>query len=217
MDIRRFWPNISNEEIRILQSLGLNNYEWLILRRLYNGGRIGGCEISADDLPQGVPIDKIGKAKAAIKSLEKKQILVKKPKPTTIIYQTPTDFFSNSVATSFLEKVTADEELRSCLINEKLELHLISETLTKIVSRTLNHKNDVTGYVINASETKAFDGELGLNLVITFKCPNGSSFDAEFEITHPIDVSALTSDIRCVCGYHHHCTASGMVISTYSD
>ena len=120
MDVREFWPEITNEEIDTLQTL--SHHEWLIVRRLYKDKRIGGREISEDDLIQGFPKEKLGDARKALKSLERKGIIVKKPKPGVKIYQTPPDFFTNPSVTFFIEKIAEMEILRKSLIDPDLDI-----------------------------------------------------------------------------------------------
>ncbi|MCL2509679.1 MAG: hypothetical protein FWF07_01185 [Methanomassiliicoccaceae archaeon] len=213
MDIRKFWPEITNEEVDVLQSL--SPYGWLIAKRLYKGGRIGGREISEDDLLQGFPKEKLGKARDAVITLEKKRIIVKKPKPTVVIYQARHDFFTNPSVIVFINKITESEMLRESLINESLEFKKVSETLVRIVNNTLDSKGNILEKKITASDKIAFDDNLGLKVNIKAQCPKGGSFELEYHVVGPADMSKFTFKPPCTCCSIHVCTAFGHVLSTY--
>jgi len=213
MDIRVFWPEITNEDIDTLRAL--SPYEWLIARRLYNGERIGGREISEDDLIQALPKEKLREAKKAVKTLEKKRIIVKKPKPTTIIYQTRHDFFTSTPVVTFIKKITENEMLRKTLINESLEFTKVSEPLMAIVNHALTSKRNIHEKKIAASERIAYDGNRGLRIYIKAQCPKEGFFEIEYDVVDPRDMSQLTFEIRCSCCSFHTCNAYGRVLSTY--
>jgi len=213
MDIREFWPEITNEEIDALKSLSA--YEWLIARRLYNGERIGGREVSEDDLIQGLPKETLKEAKKAVKTLEKKGIIVKKPKPTTIIYQARPDFFTNSPVIAFINKITESESLRKSLINKSLEFTKVSDLLKTIVNKSLTSKSNILEKKISASKRVAFDGNRGLRVYIKAMCPKDGFFEIEYDVVDPRDMSRLTFETSCSCHSFHTCRANGQVFSTY--
>jgi len=219
MDIREFWPDITEEGIdALIEALGPNSwYEWLIVRRLYNDKRIGGREISEDDLMQGFPADKLMRANKAIKSLEKKRIIVKKPKPGIKIIQTPPDFFAVPIRVSFIRKITENEGLRRSLIDETLELTKMSEALTRIVDATLGSNRGIVEKRIASSEKIAYDGYLGLRVFIRARCQRGGCFEIEFDVVDPRDMSDLYFKPHCSCGALHDCGASGRVFSTFNE
>jgi len=175
MDIRAFWPEITDEEVDVLQAL--SSYEWLIARRLYEGKRIGGREISEDDLVQGFPKDKLGKAREAVKALEKKEIIVKKPKPTAMIYQAPPDFFTDRTVMMFIKKITGGHALRDSLISETLVLTKTSEALKTFVNKMLSSNRNIIEQRITVSEKVAFDGNMGLRVFLKARCEYGGCFE----------------------------------------
>jgi len=213
MDIREFWPEITNEEIDVLRAH--SPYEWLIVKHLYTDKRIGGREISEDDLLQGLPKEKLREAKKAVKSLEKKGIIVKKPKPTVIIYQARPDFFTNPLAIEFINKITKNEILRKSLINKSLEFTKISDSLMKIVNNTLESKKNIIEKKITASEEIAFDGNRGLKVFLKIQCPKGGFFEIWYNVVDPRDMNRLTFESHCTCRSSHTCTTYGRVLSSY--
>jgi len=214
MDIRAFWPEITDEEIGVLQTL--SSYEWLIARRLYEGRRIGGREISQDDLIQGFPKDKLGKAREAVKALEKKEILVKKPKPTARIYQAPPDFFTDRVVTKFIKKITEGHALRDSLINETLVLTKTSEALKTFVNKMLSSNRNIIEQKITISERVAFDGNMGLRVFLKVRCEDGGCFEIEYDVVNPRDMNVLSFESDCTCGSVHYCSASGRIGGAHS-
>lgn len=209
MDIREFLPEITNEEVALLQTLSC--YEWLLSKRLHNGRRFGGKEISEEDLLQGFPKEKLKEAKRALKSLEKKRIIVKKPKPSITIYQTPPEFFTNPFVVFFIEKITENEMLRQSLVDKTIKFTKVSETLMRIVSETFSSKSNIIERRITASKKTAFDGDNGLVVFLKIRCPNDGHFEINFDLTDPSDISKLIFESNCTCGSLHMCNAYGRV------
>jgi hypothetical protein len=211
MNIRTFWKDVTNKELDKISEYSF--YEWLILRRLYSGGRMGGSEISENDLLQSFPSEKLGEAKNAVRSLERKQILVKKPKPNDIIYQAKPGFFANDpVVVCFIKKIIENRDLRVSLIDKTLELTRTSEVLMRVVADELiKNRKHIIDQRVEASEDIAFDGDLGVRISLTIKCPNNSRFKIEYVAVEPHELRHLTFRSRCDCGLIHQCGAFGKV------
>jgi len=179
---------------------------------------MGGREISLDDLLQGFPPDKMDLAKKAVESLEKGLVLRKKPKPDVMIIQAVPGFFSNPTKIQFIEMITSDQNLRKSLVEETLELTIVSETLQQTTEKILRSKQNIIAAKITASEKIAFDGDRGVKVYLKAKCYNDGCFEYTFDLTQIHELSKrIFPNIRCSCGSTHRCTASGQVIRPNSE
>jgi hypothetical protein len=116
IDVRRWWPDISNSEIDELDSYGC--YELLLIRRLVDNIG-GGKELSKDDLLKGIESDKLGRLDDASKSLEQKKFLLKKPKPGGVtIYQVDPKSYTQTLK-KFAEMIRTNGDLADALRSDK--------------------------------------------------------------------------------------------------
>ena len=209
MDIRRFLPNITNEDVVHLASLSC--HEWVIARRIYREKISKNKTIERKDLCQSFPKDKLDRANEAIDSLIKKRIIGVSSKPNAQNFHSDGKLF-RGIVTVFLDKITEDSELKDALINEEVEFTKTSETLITIIENKMRPKINGRDYSLRASTKKAFDGvDLGLIIDMTMRCENHISFDVSFEILYPNDLFEdwNTKIIKCECGNIHTCVAYG--------
>ncbi|MDR2846280.1 MAG: hypothetical protein LBV63_03260 [Candidatus Methanoplasma sp.] len=208
-NIRDHLPDITVEQIQVMT--GLTCYGWLLVSKMYNGGRIGACEISDDDLLKGFRPHLGHKFKEAIEDLEKKGILVKKPKPGVMIYQSVPTFYTDDVV-YIAKAIRENRDLHDTLQNDDLELEettsdILTEKLHEIYKR--NKHGCLSEYSLRPSDNIAFDGKKGVVSTISFICPvTKHPLVVEFEILDPHDLYSNPRHILCDCGREHWCYAS---------
>ena len=207
-EIRRYWPGVTNDQIDKLNELSCR--QWVLIRRICRDNRHGGKEINENDLLQSMPADLIGKFKKELYDLVKKQILVTKPKPTTIIIQSVPGFFDDTVA-EFTDLIASDESLRHELMNENVEFLRVSEEIMDIlIAAHKKRKNELENCSLSPSEKRTADGELGVIVKLEFVCPvTKRKFPIEFEILSVQDIYTSCEYVECGCGMLHGCTPSG--------
>ena len=205
-DVRTWWPNITNSELDILRIY--SHYEWLIMKRLV-GNIGGGKEISEDDLAQGVPSDKLGKLKGAIRTLEKKKVIRIKPKPGMRICQVEPSIYTETVV-KFAEIIRSDKNLVNSLLSEDVLFINRSEIISKIINNTFGKKADVLRSIRVSDKCSVLDDGLGIVITLAFHCPEiETSMEHEFEILDPRDLTSKIEHWSCECGRVHMCFANG--------
>jgi len=211
-EIRTYWPKVTNDQVDKLNEL--SGRQWILVRRLCRDNRHGGKEISEKDLLQSMPPDKIGEFKKELYGLIKKQILVKKPKPTTIIYQSPLGFFDDTVA-EFTDRIATDDELRRELMDNNVEFLKVSEEIMEVLINTHSKRKKELGgnSVLYPSVNKTAEGDLGVIAKLEFICPNTKNkFFVEFEILSVEEIYQILEFVECDCGAVHSCSPSGRII-----
>jgi len=205
-DVRIWWPDITNAEIDSLKEY--SHYEWLVMRRLV-GNIGGGKEISEDDLGHGVPSHSLGKLREAIKGLEKRCILLIKPKPGMRICQVDPRVYSEPVK-RFAELIRTNKDLFDMMLSEKVVFIKRSDTIIRLIEDRYKGKNAFQ-YTIRISDKLSVLGEeLGIVVTTIFHCPSGNSVkECEFEILDPRDLMCKTHIWDCECGSIHTCCAYG--------
>ncbi|UAL08228.1 MAG: hypothetical protein KRP56_02995 [Candidatus Methanogranum gryphiswaldense] len=211
LEIRKWWPDITNGEIDCLTKY--SNYEWLVFRRLVSAGIGGGKEISENDLLQSIPTHKYKKMKEAFKSLEQKGILVKKPKPTVIIYQVPTLVYTDTIK-KFSLLIRDHNDLHNALVKEDIKFLKISETISLIVANHCKLPYDLKPSLKSTNNNESQTEELGVILNVEFSCPYSHRKNKiEFEITSPEKIFSEIHIWKCDCKKEHICTAYGRILT----
>lgn len=210
LEIRKWWPEITNEEIDYLNQY--TAYEWLVIRRLITNGIGGGKEISEDDLIQSIPVDKIDKMKDAVKSLKKQKVIVKKPKPGIEILQVTPEKYTSTMK-KFSSMIREKKDLSQALIDEDVKFLKVSDTLCLLIHKYCKSPYQIKPSLKITSNNESQIEELGVILTIDVNCPNSYRINkVTFEIISANEIFSKMETYVCKCGYEHTYTANGLTI-----
>jgi hypothetical protein len=177
---------------------------------MYNEKRIGAHEISLDDLLSGFKLHLIDKFKVAVESLEKKGVLVKKPKPGLMIYQSVPSFYDRNVA-HFCKLIRENRNLHEALYDNDLEFeNRVSDVImTKLRDMYQRNKHKCLHDFSLKPSDSTVNGISGVVATLHFICPvDKHIFTIEFEIDDPCKLFKDSRSVLCSCGNYHWCSSS---------
>jgi hypothetical protein len=110
----------------------------------------------------------------------------------------------------FSELVRKNRDLHSALVSDNVEFNKTSCVLAKILEDEYSKRR--VSFDLQASDKSALDGDLGVLVHVTFKCPNTAyAKTMTFEILDPRELYRAYKHWDCECGYMHTCTALGKI------
>ena len=216
-DIRTYWPDISEEIIQAFNEF--DEYEWVILSRIFAQKRFAGHEINEDDLLQSFPSHKLGEAKGWLKRLVTKQVLHSKPKPACPVYSghSPNPvFLEKSASGKILARIRDDDSFKKALINRAIVVMRVSSVLEGALEGIYQDKagKSILKPAIRPSETLLEEG-YGAIVPLVFICPTTKKHLPliEYEVTDPRTIFTQKTELICPhCRKKHIAFASGKIM-----